>query len=211
MKNQATTNSKVKPTAKKVTAINAVTAQSGALAITVQTRKASAKQLKSCEPLATAMLAIGEETTPELLARLPKNTVAFQVFSSQALGTASLFDWFDNNPVGLTRKTKDNKVLLDIAGAYARAFGISHDKAADGPLKCYPFYKRFSNALQQWAKRKGGFDKRASGAITDAVAAYLDKKLLDNAPELSDSLVAWVLKNEDILQRIKKALETPAA
>ena len=204
-----------KKPAKKVTAnkaINAIVAQSGTITVQVQTRsKTSAKTLKAFAPLVSAMEVAGEETTPELLARLPKNTVAFQVFSSQALGTAQLFSWFDNNQASLTRQTKEGKVLLNMAGAYISAFGISHDKAADGPLKCYPFYKKFSNALQQWAKRKGGFDKRPPGSITDAVASYLDKKLSDDAAALSDSLTAWVLKNEDILQRIKKALETPAA
>ena len=195
-------NATTKSPAKKP--INSIAAQAGEITISVQTVKtrASAKQLKALEPLATAMLATGDETTVGLLARLPTTTVAFQVFSSQALGTASLFDWFDNNQVGLTRKTKDNNVLLDIAGAYVRAFGISHDKAADGPLKCYPFYKRFSNALQQWAAKKGGFDKRASGSVTDAIASYLDKKEKQCEKDLADSIVAWVLKHEEILNRI---------
>ena len=199
-----TAKSTTKSTAKKSTAINAVTAQAGAtaIAITVQTRKASAKTIKALEPLATAMLATGEDTSPALLARLPQDTVAFKCFASQALGTALLFAWFDDNQASLTRTTKDGKSLLNMAGAYVSAFNIVHDKARDGALKEYPFYKKFSNALQQWAKRKGGFETRASGAITDAVGAYLDKKQQEDSKALEDSLVAWVLKHEDILQRI---------
>ena len=194
-KNQATKSAK-KP------AMNAVTAQAaGAIVVTVKTR-ASAKQLKEVAPLATAMLAINEETTVELLARLPKNTVAFQVFSSQAMSTASLFAWFSSNEQRLTRTTREGKTLLNMAGAYCAAFDIEHNKARDGALKNYPFYKRFSNALQQWAARQGGFDKRASGSTTDVVGAYLDKKQQENADGLSDSIVAWVLKHEAVLQRI---------
>ena len=189
-------------TAKQSTAISAVTAQAGALTVTVQTRKTSAKTIKSCAPLAVAMNTTGEETSAELLARLPQDTVAFKCFASQALGTALLFAWFDDNQTSLTRTTKDGKTLLNMAGAYVSAFNITHDKATDGALKAYPFYKKFSNALQQWAKRKGGFEKRASGAITDAVAAYLDKKEKEDIQALEDSLTAWVLKHEYILNRI---------
>ena len=185
-----------------VNAINSIVAQAGTIAITVQTKAASAKALKALEPLVSAMNTTGEETSAELLARLPQNTVAFKVFSQNALGTAQLFSWFDDNRTLLTRTTKDGKLLLNMAGAYVSAFDISHDKAVDGPLKGYPFYKKFSNALQQWAKLNGGVSQRASGAITDAIAAYLDKKEKEDAAALSDSLVAWVLKNEDILQRI---------
>ena len=191
-----------KKSAAKNAVINAVTAQSGAIAITVQTRKASAKQLKACEPLATAMQVAGEDTSPALLARLPQDTVAFKCFSSHAMSMASLFSWFDDNRTSLTRQTKEGKTLLDIAGAYVSAFGITHNKAVDGALKAYPFYKRFSNALQQWAARQGGFDKRASGSTTDVVGAYLNKKQQENADGLSDSIVAWVLKHEAVLQRI---------
>ena len=196
-KNQATKSAK-KP------AMNAVTAQAaGAIVVTVKTRsKTSAKQLKEVAPLATAMLAINEETTVELLSRLPRDTVAFQVFSSQALGTAQLFAWFSSNEQRLTRTTREGKTLLNMAGAYVSAFGITHNKAVDGALKNYPFYKRFSNALQQWAARQGGFDKRASGSTTDVVGAYLNKKQQENADGLSDSIVAWILKNETILKRI---------
>ena len=186
----------------KNSAINSIVAQSGAIAITVQTRKASAKTLKAFAPLATAMNATGDDTTAELLARLPQNTVAYKVFTNQALGTAQLFSWFDDNKPRLTRVTKDGKTLLDMAGAYVSAFGITHNKEQDGALKDYPFYKKFSNALQQWAKRNGGVEKRASGSVTDAVAAYLDKKEKEDIKALEDSLVAWVLKHEDILQRI---------
>ena len=205
-----------KQTAKKQTAknaaMNSIVAQSGAITVQVQTRKAaSAKQLKSCEPLLSAMRSTGEDTSAELLARLPTNTIAFQVFSQNATSTARLFAWFDDNRTSLTRQTKEGKTLLNISGAYLAAFNIEHDRAVDGPVKQMPFYKRFSNALQQWASRRGGVEKRASGAITDAVGAYLDKKLSDNAAALSDSLTAWVLKHEAVLQRIKKALETPAA
>ena len=195
MKNQATTT-------KKSTSINSITAQAGAIAITVQTRKTSAKTIKALEPLATAMLATGEDTTTQLLARLPSDTIAYKVFSSHALGTAQLFAWFSSNQESLTRTTKEGKILLDMAGAYVAAFNIVHDKARDGALKNMPFYKKFSNALQQWAKRHSAVEKRPSGAISDAVAAYLDKKSSDNAAALSDSLVAWVLKHEDILNRI---------
>ena len=186
----------------KNAAINSIVAQSGAIAITVQTRKASAKTIKALEPLATAMKVAGDETTVELLSRLPQDTIAFKCFASHAMSTAQLFAWFDDNQTSLTRKTKENKVLLNMAGAYVAAFNIVHDKARDGALKEYPFYKRFSNALQQWAKRQGGFEKRASGAITDAVGAYLNKKQQEDSKALEDSLVAWVLKHEDILQRI---------
>ena len=202
MKIQATTN-------KKSASINAVTAQAG-IAITVTTRKESAKKLKSLEPLAVAMKVAGDETSVGLLSRLPSDTIAFQHFAQNAMGTAQLFSWFDNNQTRLTRTTKEGKYLLDIAGAYCAAFGISHDRAVDGPLKEFPFYKKFSNSLQQWAKLRGGVSQRESGSITDAVCAYLDKKERDNAAALGDSLVAWVLKNENILTRIKKALETPA-
>ena len=197
-----TAKSTTKSTAKKSTAINAVTAQAGAIAITVQTRKTSAKTIKALEPLATAMNTINDGTSTELLARLPQDTVAFKCFASQALGTALLFAWFDDNKTSLTRTTKDGKHLLNMAGAYVSAFNITHDKARDGALKEYPFYKKFSNALQQWAKRRGGVEKRTSGTITDAVGAYLDKKEKEDSQALSDSLVAWVLKNEDILNRI---------
>ena len=191
-----------KPTAKKVTAINAVIAQSGAIAITVQTRKASAKTIKACEPLLSAMRATGEDTSAELLARLPTNTVAFKCFAQNATSTAQLFAWFSSNQERLKRKTREGKTLLNVAGAYCAAFNIAHNKDQDGALKAYPFYKRFSNALQQWAKMNGGVEKRASGAITDPVAAYLDKKAKDNAAALEDSIVAWVLKHEAVLQRI---------
>lgn len=204
MKNQATT------TKKSPAKINSIVSQSGALTVTVQT-KASAKTIKALEPLVSAMNAINENTSTELLTRLPQDTVAFRVFSSHAMSTAALFAWFDENQASLTRKTKENKVLLNVAGAYVSAFNITHDKAVDGALKAYPFYKKFSNSLQQWAKRSGGVEKRASGAITNTISAYLDKKQQEDAAALSDSLVAWVLKNEDILQRVKKALETPAA
>ena len=193
---------KATKSAAKNAVINAVTAQSGAIAITVKTRKASAKQLKACEPLATAMQVAGEDTSPALLARLPQDTVAFKCFAQNATSTAQLFSWFDENQPRLTRQTKEGKKLLDIAGAYCAAFNIVHDRAIDGPLKGFPFYKKFSNALQQWAKMNGGVSKRASGAITDAVASYLDKKAKENAAALSDSLTAWILKNEDILARI---------
>ena len=193
-----------KSAAAKSAAINAVAAQAaGEIAITINTRKAaSAKTIKQLAPLAMAMKVAGEATSGELLARLPTNTIAFQVFSQNALGTAQLFSWFDENEQRLTRITKDGKKLLDIAGAYASAFDISHDKERDGPLKEYPFYKRFSNALQQWAARRGGVSKRASGSITDAIASYLNKKQQENADGLSDSIVAWVLKHEAVLQRI---------
>ena len=193
-----------KPTAKKVTAINSITAQAaGALTVTVQTRLPCAKTIKSCAPLATAMLATGEDTSAELLARLPKTTIAFKCFAQNATNTAQLFAWFSSNQESLTRTTKEGKILLDMAGAYVSAFNITHNKARDGALKEYPFYKRFSNALQQWAKKYNKtIGKRASGAISDTIGAYLDKKLSDNAAALSDSLTAWVLKNEDILQRI---------
>ena len=205
-----TTAATTKATANK--SINAVTAQAGALTVTVQTRsKTSAKTIKQLAPLATAMKVAGDETSVELLALLPQNTVAYKVFTNQALGTAQLFAWFDENQALLTRVTKDGKILLDMYRAYCAAFRISHDKAQDGALKAYPFYKKLSNALQQWAKRQGGFEKRASGSVTDAVAAYLNKKDKEDSKALSDSLTAWVLKNEDILARIKKALETPAA
>ena len=197
-----TAKSTTKSTAKK-SAINSIAAQAGALTVTVQTRKAaSAKQLKSCAPLVSAMNTINDGTSAELLARLPQDTVAFKCFASQALGTALLFAWFDDNKTSLTRTTKDGKHLLNMAGAYVSAFNITHDKARDGALKEYPFYKKFSNALQQWAKRRGGVEKRTSGTITDAVGAYLDKKEKEDSQALSDSLVAWVLKNEDILNRI---------
>ena len=193
-----------KSAATAINSINAVAAQTGAITVQVQvqTRKASAKTIKACEPLATAMQVAGEDTSAELLARLPKNTVAFQVFSSQAMSTASLFAWFSSNEQRLTRTTREGKTLLNMAGAYVSAFGITHNKAVDGALKNYPFYKRFSNALQQWAARQGGFDKRASGSTTDVVGAYLDKKQQENADGLSDSIVAWILKNETILKRI---------
>ena len=197
---KSTAKSTKKPAA---TAINAITAQAaGAIVVTVQsTRKASASA-KQLAPLVSAMRETGEDTTPALLSRLPRDTVAFQCFSSHAMSMASLFAWFSSNQARLTRTTRENKVLLDIAGAYCAAFDIEHDKGRDGPLKAYPFYKRFSNALQQWAARQGGFDKRASGAITDAVGAYLDKKEKENADALSDSIIAWVLKHETILKRI---------
>ena len=201
-----TAKSTTKSTAKKSTAINAVTAQAGAIAITVQTRKTSAKTIKALEPLATAMNTINDGTSTELLARLPQDTVAFKCFASQALGTALLFAWFDDNKTSLTRTTKDGKHLLNMAGAYVAAFNIVHDKARDGALKEYPFYKKFSNALQQWAKKRGGIEKRASGEISDAVGAYLDKKEKEDSEALSDSVVAWVLKHEDILVRIKNAV-----
>ena len=194
MKNQATTTKK--------SAINSIAAQAGALTVTVQTRKTSAKTIKALEPLATAMLATGEATSTELLSRLPNDTVAFKCFAQNATSTAMLFAWFDENQARLTRTTKDGKSLLDIAGAYVAAFNIVHDKAVDGPLKGYPFYKKFSNALQQWAKHNGGVEKRPSGAISDAVGAYLDKKEKEDIKALEDSLVAWVLKHEDILNRI---------
>ena len=194
-KNQATKSAK-KP------AMNAVTAQAaGAIVVTVKTR-ASAKQLKSCEPLLSAMRATGEDTSAELLARLPTNTIAFQVFSQNATSTAQLFAWFSSNEQRLTRTTREGKTLLNVAGAYCAAFDISHNKAVDGPLKGYPFYKKFSNALQQWASRRGGVSKRASGAVTDPVAAYLDKKAKEDIKALEDSLVAWVLKHADVLNRI---------
>ena len=214
-----TTKAAAKTAKKTINAINAIVAQSGAIAkptakptakpiaITVQTRKESAKALKSCAPLAAAMKVAGDETSAELLSRLPQNTVAFKVFSQNALGTAQLFSWFDDNRTLLTRTTKDGKLLLNMAGAYCAAFGISHNKEQDGPLKGYPFYKRFSNALQQWGKKRGGFEARPSGAITDAVGAYLTKKEKEDSALLSDSLVAWILKHEDILVRIKRALE----
>ena len=192
----------VKAVSAKKSSINSIAAQAGELVVTVQTKAASAKALKSCAPLAAAMNETGEETSAELLSRLPQNTVAFKVFSQNALGTAQLFAWFDDNQPSLTRTTREGKLLLNMAGAYVSAFGISHNRATDGPLKNMPFYKRFSNALQQWAKRKGGFDTRPSGSITDPVAAYLDKKLSDNAEALSDSLTAWIFKNEYVLQRI---------
>ena len=158
------------------------------------------------------MKVAGEETSPEVLARLPQDTIAFKCFAQNALGTAQLFSWFDNNHASLTRQTKEGKLLLNIAGAYCAAFNIVHDKR-DGPLKSMPFYKKLSNALQQWAAKKGGFDKRPSGSITDAIAAYLDKKEKEDSALLSDSIVVWVLKHEAILARIinSKALETPAA
>ena len=197
MKIQATTNKK--SAAKKLTAI---AAQAGALTVTVQT-KTTAKTIKACAPLAVAMNIVGEETSVELLARLPQDTVAFKVFSSHALGTAQLFSWFDANKNSLTRTTKEGKSLLDIAGAYCAAFNIVHDRAVDGPLKNMPFYKKLSNALQQWAKKHpGGVGKRESGAISDAIAAYLNKKQQEDSKALEDSIVVWVLKNEDILQRI---------
>ena len=207
MKNQATTTAK-KLTAKP-TAIDSVAAQAGAISITVQTgaiAKPSAKTIKALEPLRAAMKVAGEETSPELLARLPTTTVAYKVLSSQVLGTAALFDWFSSNQERLTRETREGKVLLNMSGAYCAAFGIVHDRAIDGPLKAFPFYKKLSNALQQWAKRNKSIEKRASGAISDAVGAYLDKKLVEDADALSDSLTAWILKREDILARIKKAL-----
>ena len=194
-----------KATAKKsvATAMNSIVAQSGEIAIIVQTRKAaSAKQLKSCEPLLSAMRSTGEDTSAELLARLPTNTIAFQVFSQNATSTARLFAWFDDNRTSLTRQTKEGKTLLNISGAYLAAFDIEHDRAVDGQLKHMPFYKRFSNALQQWAKMNGGVSKRASGSVTDAIASYLNKKQQENADGLSDSIVAWVLKHEAVLQRI---------
>ena len=197
MKNQATTTAK--PT------INAIAAQAGAISITVQTgaiAKPSAKKIKELAPLVSAMNIVGENTSAELLARLPTTTIAYKCFSSQVLGTSLMFAWFDENQTRLTRTTKDGKILLDMAGAYVSAFGISHNKTNDGPLKGYPFYKRFSNALQQWAKKRGGFEKRASGAISDAIAAYLDKKQHEDSQALSDSVVAWVLKHEEILNRI---------
>ena len=198
----------VKATAKKPSAVTALTAQAGTLAITVKTRKASAKTtaIKALEPLTAAMTAIGEATSPELLSRLPQNTVAFRCFSSHAMGTAELFAWFDENQESLTRSTKGGTTLLNIAGAYCAAFNVAHDRERDGPLKAFPFYKKFSNALQQWAKRKGGFDKRPSGSITDAIASYLDKKLAEDAAALADSIVAWVLKSPPILARIKNAV-----
>ena len=206
-----TAKTTTKKSATNKSAIDSIVAQSGAIAITIKTRsKTSAKTIKALEPLATAMLATGEATSTQLLSRLPQNTVAFKVFSSQVLGTAQLFSWFDENQASLTRTTKDGKTLLDIAGAYCAAFGIIHDKA-HGALKNMPFYKKLSNALQQWAKRQGGFEKRASGSVTDAVAAYLNKKDKEDSKALSDSLTAWVLKSPPILARIKKALETPAA
>ena len=195
-----TAKSTKKPAA---TAINAITAQAaGAIVVTVQSTRKTSASAKQLAPLVSAMRETGEDTTPALLARLPPDTVAFKCFSSQVLGTAQLFAWFDDNRTSLTRTTRENKVLLDIAGAYLAAFNISHDRAIDGPLKGFPFYKKFSNALQQWAKMKGGVSKRASGAITDAVGAYLDKKEKENADALSDSLTAWILKNEAVLQRI---------
>ena len=195
----------------KKPAMTALTAQAaGAIVVTVKTR-ASAKQLKELKPLAAAMKVAGEDTSAELLARLPTNTVAFQVFSQNATSTARLFAWFSSNQERLTRQTKEGKTLLNISGAYLAAFNIEHDRAVDGQLKQMPFYKRFSNALQQWAKMNGGVEKRASGSVTDAIASYLNKKQQENADGLSDSIVAWILKNEDILARIKKALETPAA
>ena len=193
---------KATATAKKVTAINAVIAQSGEIAITVQTRKASAKTIKQLAPLVSAMQVAGEDTSAELLARLPQDTVAFKCFAQNATSTAQLFAWFSSNQERLTRKTRENKVLLNVAGAYCAAFDISHDRAIDGPLKQMPFYKRFSNALQQWAKMNGGVEKRASGSTTDVVGAYLNKKQQENADGLSDSIVAWVLKHEAVLQRI---------
>ena len=205
--------STAKQSTKKVTAtkaIDSVAAQAGALTVTVQTVQ-TRKTSKALEPLAAAMKVAGDETTVELLARLPQDTVAFRVFSSHALGTAQLFSWFDDNRTSLTRTTKENKVLLDIAGAYVSAFNITHDKARDGALKNMPFYKKFSNALQQWAQRRGGVSQRASGAITDTIGAYLNKKQQEDAQALEDSLVAWVLKHECIMARIKSALETPAA
>ena len=190
-------------TAKQLTAINA---QAGELTVTVHTKttsaKPSAKAIEALQPLRAAMKVAGDETTVELLARLPTTTIAFKHFASQATSMAALFSWFDDNRTSLTRKTKEGKTLLDIASAYVAAFNIVHDRAVDGPLKNMPFYKKFSNALQQWARLKGGVSQRASGAISDAVAAYLNKKLADNAAELSDSIVAWVLQNEGILQRI---------
>ena len=192
-----------KATKSAATAMNSIVAQSGAITVQVKTRsKTSAKKLKEVAPLATAMLAINEETTVELLSRLPRDTVAFQVFSSHAMSTASLFAWFDENQARLTRKTKEGKTLLNVAGAYCAAFDIEHNKARDGALKAYPFYKRFSNALQQWAIRRGGVEKRASGSVTDAIASYLDKKAKEDIKALEDSLVAWVLKHEDVLNRI---------
>ena len=200
MKTQAAKPTAKKPTAKK-SAIDSVDAQAGAIAIaiTVQTRKASAK---SCAPLRAAMLATGEDVGVELLARLPTTTIAFKHFASQANSTAQLFAWFDDNQPRLTRLTKDGKLLLNMSGAYVSAFNIVHDKDTDGPLKGFPFYKKFSNALQQWAKHNGGVEKRASGSITDAIAAYLDKKEKEDSQALADSIVAWVLQNEGVLQRI---------
>ena len=193
-----------KVTAKKPTAkptINAIAAQAGAIAITVQT-KASARAVGALEPLRAAMLATGDETMVELLARLPQDTVAFQVFAQNAIGTAQLFAWFDDNKTSLTRITKEGKSLLNMSGAYCAAFGIVHDRAVDGPLKAFPFYKRLSNALQQWAKRDKNIEKRASGAITDAIASYLNKKEKEDSEALADSIVAWVLKSPPILNRI---------
>ena len=193
---------------KKSAPINAVTAQAG-IAITVQTKTSAT--IKALKPLVSAMNIVGDETSAELLARLPQNTVAFQHFANQALGTAQLFAWFSSNQTRLTRKTKEGKSLLDIAGAYCAAFNIVHDRAVDGPLKNMPFYKRLSNALQQWAKKHpGGVGKRASGSISDAIAAYLNKKQQEDSKALEDSIVVWVLKHEDVLERIKRALETPA-
>ena len=193
---------KATATAKKSTSINSIVAQSGEIAIIVQTRKASAEQLRELKPLAAAMKVAGEDTSAELLARLPKNTVAFKCFAQNATSTAQLFAWFSSNQERLKRKTREGKTLLNVAGAYCAAFDISHDRAVDGALKAYPFYKRFSNALQQWAKMNGGVEKRASGSITDAIASYLNKKQQENADGLSDSIVAWILKNETILKRI---------
>ena len=193
---------KATATAKKSTSINSIVAQSGEIAIIVQTRKASAEQLRELKPLAAAMKVAGEDTSAELLARLPKNTVAFKCFAQNATSTAQLFAWFSSNQERLKRKTREGKTLLNVAGAYCAAFNIAHNKDQDGALKAYPFYKRFSNALQQWAKMNGGVEKRASGAITDPVAAYLDKKAKDNSAALEDSIVAWVLKHEAVLNRI---------
>ena len=198
-----TAKTTTKKSATNKSAIDSIVAQSGAIAITIKTRsKTSAKTIKALEPLATAMLATGEAISTELLARLPQDTVAFQCFAQNATSTAQLFSWFDENQASLTRKTKEGKLLLNMAGAYVSAFGITHNKEQDGALKEYPFYKRFSNALQQWAKRNGGVEKRASGSVTDAVAAYLDKKEKEDIKALEDSLIAWIFKHEDILQRI---------
>ena len=189
-----------------INSIDSIAAQAGALTVTVQTvqtrKAASAKTIKELAPLAAAMKVAGEETSPELLARLPPDTVAFQCFAQNANSTAKLFAWFDENQACLTRTTKEGKTLLDMAGAYCSAFNIVHNKTNDGPLKGYPFYKRFSNALQQWAKRNKNIEKRASGAITDAIASYLNKKEKEDSEALEDSIVAWVLKSPPILNRI---------
>lgn len=121
-----------------------------------------------------------------------KRTEAYKLFAELGKTNEKIYAFFDAHKADLF-KTVASGVQVDAANAYKKCFEVSHTRGASTPLKDYPMYKEFTNALAYWVRVKSGIktskNKKGSGE-TNTIYNYLKPKQDD--PQVIPALKSFI-------------------